>query len=332
MSGRQAIGPIQREMGMVVPCVGAPPPKNYSALKAYVTGGAGFVGRHLQSHLQECGDIVTSADRLTDGVDITDALSILDHMSAAKPDVVYHLAGQADVGGSWDTPVETFNINLYGTLNVLEAARRCGASRVIAVTSADIYGKVTADQLPLTEESEMRPVSPYAASKAAADMACLQAFLGYGQEVIRVRAFNHLGPGQSTRFVASALAQRVVHNERRGEHSVVVGDLTPRRDFTDVRDVARAYRMLATSGIAGEVYNICTGTDHSIQQIADVLLGLASHPMELSVDPTLIRPVDLPILRGSAEKLTAATGWTPEIPLSTTLADLLGWHRSENPS
>ncbi len=298
-------------------------------MRAYVTGGAGFVGRHLQAHLTSLGDTVTSADRLTDGVDITDALSVLDHMSAAKPDVVYHLAGQSDVGGSWDTPVETFNINLYGTLNVLEAARRCGAEKVIAVTSADIYGKVTAQQLPLTETAEVRPVSPYAASKAAADMACLQAFLGYEQQVIRVRAFNHLGPGQSSRFVGSALAERVAKNELSGDCAVVVGDLTPRRDFTDVRDVARAYRMLATDGVAGEVYNICSGVDHSIQEIADVLLGLASHPMELKVDESLIRPVDLPILRGSAAKLTEATGWTPEISLSTTLADLLSWHRSE---
>ncbi len=298
-------------------------------LRAYVTGGAGFVGQHLQTHLTAAGDEVTSADRLTDGVDITDALSVLDHMTAAKPDVVYHLAGQADVGGSWDTPVETFNINLYGTLNVLEAARRCGVKRVIAVTSADIYGIVTADQLPLTEQSELRPISPYAASKAAADMACLQAFLGYSQEVIRVRAFNHLGPGQSARFVASALAKRVAQNERTGATSVAVGDLTPRRDFTDVRDVARAYRMLATDGVAGEVYNICSGVDHSIQEIADLLLGLANHPMNLDVDQSLIRPVDLPILRGSAEKLNAATGWSPEISLATTLADLLRWHRSE---
>lgn len=304
----------------------------YGTVRAYVTGGAGFVGTHLQAHLAAAGDDVTSADRLTDGVDITDALSTLDHMSAAAPDVVYHLAGQADVGGSWDTPVETFNINLYGTLNVLEAARRCGARRVIAVTSADIYGQVTAEQLPLTETAELRPVSPYAASKAAADMACLQAFLGYGQEVIRVRAFNHLGPGQGPRFVASALAQRVARNEVSGDSTVMVGDLTPRRDFTDVRDVARAYRMLALDGAPGEAYNICSGVDHSIQDIADGLLGLSDHPMELCVDDDLLRPVDLPILRGSAEKLSAATGWSPDIPLSTTLADLLNWHRSEIPS
>ncbi len=298
-------------------------------MRAYVTGAAGFVGRHLAEHLTAHGDSVISADRLTDGVDITDALSIVDHMARARPDVVFHLAGQADVGGSWDTPTETFNINLNGTLNVLEAARRCDVRRVIAVTSADIYGRVTTDQLPLDEDAALRPVSPYAASKAAADMACLQAFLGYGQDVVRVRAFNHLGPGQSTRFVGSAIAHRVATNERSGETKVIVGDLTPRRDFTDVRDVARAYRLLADRGVAGDVYNICSGEDHSIQELADQLLTLASHHMSLEIDPDLLRPVDLPILRGSAAKLSQVTGWVPEISLSQTLADLLAWHRSE---
>lgn len=298
-------------------------------IRAYVTGAAGFVGKHLCDHLDAMGDSVIRADRSIDGLDITDADAIAASIAAARPGVVFHLAGQADVGSSWHSPNKTFDVNLNGTLNVLAAARAAGVERVVSVTSADIYGRVKPEQLPLDELTELRPVSPYAASKAAADMACLQAFLGYGQDVVRVRAFNHLGPGQGVGFVASALAKRIAVNEVSGSAEVKVGTLTARRDFTDVRDVARAYRLIAVDTSAGEVYNICSGSDHSIQELADKLLEQATIPMHLEVDPGLVRPVDLPVLRGSANKLDTATGWKPEIPLTTTLVDLLDWHRSE---
>ncbi len=302
-------------------------------MRAYVTGASGFVGRHLCNHLEAFGDEIIRADhhpvRGSTAIDVTDERAVRDHMLGTEPEVVYHLAGQADVGGSWKSPNETFQVNLHGTLNVLAGARAANVRRVISVTSADIYGLVTPEQLPLDEQSPLRPVSPYAASKASADMACMQAFLGYQQDVIRVRAFNHLGPLQSPRFVASALAYRVAMNEKTGETEVPVGDLSPRRDFTDVRDVARAYHLLATSGDAGEAYNICSGVDHQVQDLADHLLGMAKHPMTLVGDPELMRPVDLPVLRGSYDKLHAATGWKPEFTLPTTLSDLLAWHRSE---
>ncbi|MEE9413881.1 MAG: NAD-dependent epimerase/dehydratase family protein, partial [Acidimicrobiales bacterium] len=240
-------------------------------IRAYVTGAAGFVGRHLCDHLRSQGDTVLQADRSIDGLDITDADGVRSSISQAHPDVVFHLAGQADVGSSWDSPTETFAVNLNGTLNVLAAARDAGVGRTVAVTSADIYGRVEPAQLPLDESTELRPISPYAASKAAADMACLQAFLGFGQDVVRVRAFNHLGPGQSDNFVASALAKRIAENEITGSAEVKVGNLSARRDFTDVRDVARAYRLIALQATAGEVYNICSGTAHSIQELADRL-------------------------------------------------------------
>ena len=178
--------------------------------------------------------------------------------------------------------------------------------RVLSVGSADVYGVVTEAELPLTEDSPLRPASPYAASKVAADFLGLQAFLGHGLGVIRVRAFNHLGPGQTDRFVAPALAARIAANERDGGDTVPVGDLSPRRDFTDVRDVVRAYRLLVERGAAGEVYNVCTGRDLAVQELADRLLTLARHPMRLEPDPALLRPVDIPVLRGDATKLRDA--------------------------
>ncbi len=236
---------------------------------------------------------------------------------------MYHLAAQSDVGRSWTAADETFAINLDGTRSVLEAARAASVARVLSVTSADIYGLVGSDDLPLSESAPLRPVSPYAASKAAADMVCLQAYLGYGLGVLRIRSFNHLGPGQSPQFVAPAVAAQIAANERSGEDQIRVGNLEPRRDFTDVRDVVRAYRLLAEHGTPGEAYNVCTGTDVSIRELAARLVALATRPMHLRPDPDVQRPVDLPVLRGDNTKLVSATGWRPEIPLDRTLTDLL---------
>jgi len=298
-------------------------------VRALVTGGLGFVGRHLVEHLQQRGDDVAVIDHHGEhAVDITDGDALRIAIAEAAPDAVFHLAGWADVGGSWKEPVAAFRANAEGTLNVLLACAAAGVGRVLSVGSADVYGVVTEAELPLTEHSPLRPASPYAASKVAADFLGLQAFLGQGLGVIRVRAFNHLGPGQTDRFVAPALAARIAANERDGGDTVTVGDLSPRRDFTDVRDVVRAYRLLVEHGAPGEVYNVCTGRDLSVQQLADHLLTLATRPMRLETDPALLRPVDIPVLRGDATKLRDATGWTPEIPIDQTLADLLDDQRT----
>lgn len=293
------------------------------AMKALVTGASGFVGCHLVAHLKASGDEVIGVDRESDGVDITDAEALQRLFGEIRPEVVYHLAGWADVGGSWKAPVEAFRVNAEGTLNVLLAAATAGVSRVLAVSSADVYGIVTPDELPLTEDSPLRPASPYAASKVAADYLGLQAWLGRHLPVIRVRAFNHLGPGQTDKFVAPALASRVARAERDGGQVLTVGDLSPRRDFTDVRDVVRAYRLLMESGEPGEVYNVCSGVDLAVQDLADQLIAQSRTPLRLEVDPDLLRPVELPVLRGSHDRLTAATGWEPEIPIAQTLIDLL---------
>jgi GDP-4-dehydro-6-deoxy-D-mannose reductase len=296
-------------------------------VKALITGAHGFVGRYLTEHLETEGDEVVGVDR-HDGPDLldTDGWRVL--VDAERPDAVYHLAGQADVGGSWTAPVETFRANAEGTLNVLDACAEFEVPRVLAVSSADVYGRVTQAELPLDEESPLRPVSPYAASKVAADFLSLQAFLGRGLGVLRVRAFNHLGAGQTDRFVASALAHRVARNERDGGEVVPVGNLSPRRDFTDVRDVVRAYRLLVVNGTPGEVYNVCSGHDVAVAELAEQLVQLAERPMRLEPDPALQRPVDIPVLRGDNTRVRTATGWVPEIPLHQTLSDLLAHWRA----
>lgn len=292
-------------------------------MRALVTGAGGFVGGHLVQHLRACGDDVVELEGRVDGIDITVADDLSEAVVKADPDVVYHLAGASDVGGSWAEPRSTFLANALGTLNVLEASREAGAGRVLAVTSADVYGRVTEAELPLGEDQPLRPVSPYAASKVAADALAQQAWLGHQMPVIRVRAFNHLGPGQSDKFVAPSLAARIARNERDGGDEVPIGNLTPRRDVTDVRDVVRAYRLLIERGEPGEAYNVCSGTAVSVEEIAERLLAMARRPMRLVIDAELKRPVDIPVLVGDSTKLAEATGWAPTIDLATTLADVL---------
>ncbi len=298
------------------------------AMRALVTGSRGFVGTHLVAHLNACADDVIEVDRVIGSPPIEDAGAVSELIAEAKPDAVYHLAGQSDVAASWDDPIGTFQTNADGTLHVVRACIDSGVERLLSVTSSDIYGMVEPDELPITEHAPLRPVNPYAASKAAAEMVCIQGFLGHGLGVIRARAFNHLGPGQSDRFLAPALAARIVGNEQTGSTEVPVGNLSARRDFTDVRDVVRAYRLLVIDGVPGEAYNVCSGRDVAVSDIAETLLGLAKIPMTLEQDERLFRPVDLPVQRGDNAKLQQATGWTPEIALADTLADTLKDARS----
>lgn len=297
-------------------------------MRVLVTGASGFVGSHLVQHLAHQGDDVVTTDYSHDGVDICDPAAIGELVRREAPEAIYHLAGWADVGGSWDAPAQAFRVNAEGTLNVLSAAADAEVDRVLLVSSADVYGRVEADELPITEDAPLRPVSPYAASKVAADFLGLQAWLGRSLPVVRARAFNHLGPGQTDRFVASALASRIAQNERSGGEDLRIGNLSARRDFTDVRDVVRAYRLLVTKAEPGAVYNVCSGRALAVQGLADRLLAMASRPMRYAPDRELLRPVDVPVLLGDHRRLTAATGWQPEIPLETTLADLLDdWRR-----
>ncbi|MGH9169312.1 MAG: GDP-mannose 4,6-dehydratase [Acidimicrobiales bacterium] len=294
-------------------------------MRAYVTGSSGFVGGWLSGHLRQLGDEVLKSDK---DVDITDGPAIAAAIKRARPEVVYHLAALAHVGRSWKDPAETVRVNVTGTLNVLQAAAACDSvPRVILVSSAEVYGSTAGDQ-PVRESADLRPVTPYAASKVGAEFLGVQAWLGQGVPVIRVRPFNHLGPRQSADFVVSALARRVAEAEARGGGPVAVGNLQAARDFTDVRDVVRSYRMLAETGTAGEVYNVATGTSVSIAEVAHRLCDMAGVPVELREDPELVRPVDVPVFLGDASRLRAATGWEPEIAFETTLVDVLDHWRA----
>jgi GDP-4-dehydro-6-deoxy-D-mannose reductase len=295
-------------------------------VRALITGGGGFVGGWLAEHLRGAGDEVVAIDR---EVEITDPAAVLGALKEAAPEAVYHLAALTHVGESWDDPLRVLEVNVLGTAAVLAAARRCGSDPGVLVTSsAEVYGAVTDPTLlPLSETAPTTPVSPYAASKLAAEAVCGQAFAGHGQAVVVVRPFNHIGPGQSPNFAVAALAHRIVIALAEGEDHIAVGNLSARRDFTDVRDVVRAYRLLIERGEPGVTYNVCSGRDHSIQEVAEDLLRQAGADLELRLDPELVRPVEVPVLRGDPGRLHDATGWQPEIPLEQTLADVLDWWR-----
>ena len=290
-------------------------------MRALITGGKGFVGHWLAAHLRSSGDEVVVVDVETD---VTDEGAVEAALAAAAPDAIYHLAARSHVGDSWRDPLEVLRVNVLGTAAVLAAARRVrDAATVLVVSSSEVYGAVAPDVLPVTEDTPLRPASPYAASKAAAEDVALQAWLGYGQRVVVVRPFNHVGPGQPHAFAVPALARRVAEARRTGSPHLVVGTVTTRRDFTDVRDVVRAYRLLVLHGEPGEVYNVCSGADVAIADVASRLMALAGVELELVTDPALVRPVDLPALRGDPGRLAAVTGWAPALSLDDTLAAVL---------
>ena len=296
-------------------------------MRVLVTGSDGFVGAWLCAHLERAGDDVVAVT--AHDADVTDNEATVAMVADTKPEAIYHLAGLANVAASWENPALTFAVNAAGTQNVLDGARRLDAPpTVLLVSSAEVYGIVGPEQLPITEDAPLRPVTPYAASKVAGEYAGLQAHLGYGVPVIRVRPFNHVGPGQASAFVVRDLAGRIAAAERDGIRTLAVGNLTPRRDFTDVRDVVRAYHLLVERGAAGEVYNVCSGRAVGIDELARRLLELAGDDLELVTDPDLVRAVDVPVLLGDNSRLRAATGWAPEIPLETTLTDVLAEARA----
>jgi GDP-4-dehydro-6-deoxy-D-mannose reductase len=295
-------------------------------VRILVTGSKGFVGHWLLRHLDECGDEVVAIDA---EVEITDESAVTEAMTAAAPDAVCHLAAQASVGTSWAAPGPTYQVNTIGVVNVVTAALACAKRpRVVLISSSEVYGRVADADLPLREDQPFAAVSPYAASKAAAEMVALQAWLGSGLEVIRARPFNHTGPGQRPDFVVPALAKQVAEAAQSGADALYTGNLEAKRDITDVRDVVRAYRLLLEKGRPGEAYNVCRGDSVSIRSIAERLLVLAGADLPIVVDPDRVRPVEIADLRGDPSRLRAATGWEAEIPLDVTLRDCLeNWKR-----
>jgi len=297
-------------------------------MRTLVTGAGGFVGPYLVGHLRESGDDVVAASEGPGGFDITDRDATHAAFAAHRPEAVYHLAAFSDTGASWTDPTACLRVNVEGTANVLDAARACGAHRVLVVGSSEEYGLVNgADRV--REDTPLRPVTPYGSSKVAASFLALQAWLGRGLETVRVRAFSHTGPGQSNRFVVPALALRIARAERDAAEAVTIGARDPVRDFSDVRDVVRAYRLLIEHGEAGEVYNVCRGTGVSIGELVDRLAAKSRRPLRVEVDPALLRPADVPRLVGDPSKLMQATGWVPERTLDETLDDVLEYARAQ---
>lgn len=288
-------------------------------MKALVTGAGGFVGRHLVDHLRAHGDDVVGVD-VDSGVDVTDPDAVHAAVENGAPDAIYHLAALSHIGDSWSAPAEVLRVNAGGTLTVLRAAVDLGVERVLVVASADAYG---AHDGPITEDSPLRPLTPYGASKAAADVLALQAHLGDGLSTLRVRAFNHTGPGQPDRFVVPALARRIAEAERAGSDHLTIGNLDTVRDFLDVRDVVAAYRLLVETGDPGGAYNVCSGTPVAIRSVAERLCALAAADLELVVDPELVRPVEVPRLVGDPTRLAADTGFVPGFSLDDTLDAVL---------
>ena len=278
-------------------------------MRALVTGARGFVGSWLTAHLVEPG---TRSSAIDHEVDITDGEAVRAAWSTAAPDVVYHLAALANVGESWADPAEVLRVNAVGTLHVLEAARACTHP---PPGPRDQFGRGLRSGpeqlLPVTEDAPLAPVTPYAASKVAAEYLGVQAHLAYGLPVLRMRPFNHVGPGQSSAFVVSALAERIVEARRSGAASIVTGNLTARRDLTDVRDVVRAYRLLASVAWPVRSTTCAAVATWPSPRWPGGCSGWPVSICEFEPDPALARPVDVPVVRGDYAKLHAATGWEP---------------------
>jgi GDP-4-dehydro-6-deoxy-D-mannose reductase len=290
-------------------------------VKALVTGANGFVGRHLVTHLGECGDDVVGVDH---ECDVTDDASMLEVLRRTLPNAIYHLAALTHVGSSWSQQVEFTRVNVLGTRNVLACAREVVPDAVVVViSSANVYGVVRPEDLPIVEMFRVAPSDPYGSSKVGAELVARDAVRDYGSRVVIARPFNHIGPGQSATFVVPAIANRLLDSLENGADEIVVGDLTTRRDFCDVRDVVRAYRLLVERGVSGDAYNIASGHDVSLQDIANQLVADIAPHVRLVRDKDLLRPAEIQVLCGSYEKLRAQTGWEPIIPLRQSLRDVV---------
>jgi GDP-4-dehydro-6-deoxy-D-mannose reductase len=314
-------------------------------LRALITGAGGFVGRHLCEYLLEHTDwdlvgTVFGQSEETESptprlqlhlLDLRVRDSVHSLIEDIQPDYIFHLAAQSFVPTAFEDPWDTLENNIQSELNLLEAVRgsECEA-RFLVVGSNEEYGEPRPEELPQTEHNPLRPNNPYAVSKIAQDFLGLQYHLAYAIPVVRVRPFNHTGPGQSPRFVVPAFASQIARIEAGFQAPVMrVGNLSTSRDFTDVRDIVRAYHLAVTQGAPGEVYNLASGQAHSIQDVLETLLSYSEIDIRVEEDPEKYRPVDVPLVYGSAEKFQERTGWRPQIRFEKTLQDTLAYWREQ---
>jgi GDP-4-dehydro-6-deoxy-D-mannose reductase len=309
-------------------------------LRVLITGASGFAGGYLARACTAAGEDVIGVSRRGElpagsgegrAVDLRDLVAVRALFASARPEVVYHLAALSSVGRSWEDPVGTVNDNVATAVNVLEALRLDAAeARVVWVSTCEVYG--TPAQPPIAEDAPVHPANPYAVSKTAGDLLAGVYAEAHGLDIVRARPFNHAGPGQLPIFIASSLAQQAAEGLVCGLERIriVTGNPDTRRDFTDVRDVARAYRLLAAHGRQGEIYNVSSGSSLSAAQQVELLAELVA-PVDLEhvVDASRVRAHEVMDLRGSNERIRAEVGWEPEIPFRETMRDTLHWWERE---
>jgi len=310
--------------------------------KVLITGVTGFAGSHLAEYLLNKGleiygtirwrSKTDNIDHIKDKInlvyaDIRDSHSIEEVINEVRPNYVFHLAAQSFVPMSWRAPNETLETNIIGTANLLEAIRKYKPdARIHVAGSSEEYGLVYEDEVPIKETNPLRPLSPYGVSKVAEDLLARQYHMSYGLHTIVTRAFNHTGPRRGEVFVVSNFAKQIESGKR--EPVIYVGNLEEKRDFTDVRDMVRAYWLAINKCEPGEAYNICSGKSWKISTVLDMLIEMSYvRNIEVRQDPSRMRPSDVPLLEGDCTKFNQLTGWKPEIPFEKTLKDLLDFWR-----
>ena len=303
-------------------------------MKALIIGAAGFVGKHLATHLIDVGWKVAvtklpseamSMDLPMYELDILDSTAIGKLLGKTKPNFIFHLAAQSSVPISWDKPALTIDVNIKGTVNLLEAVRNLETNpRILLIGSGEEYGYVLPEDVPIKENTPLRPGNVYAATKITQGLLGQIYARAYGLDVVIVRAFNHAGPGQSDIFVLSNFCKQVAMIEAGQVDPIIkVGNLEAKRDFTDVRDVVKAYKLLIEKGKSGIIYNVGTGKAVSIRALLDKILSLSNASIEVELDANRMRPSDTPIIEPDITLITQQTGWKPEISIETTLLDIL---------
>lgn len=315
--------------------------------KALITGITGFAGSYLAEHLLSTKKISVSGTYLLEEglknvnairsklnlvkVDLSNEKNVLDIIKEVSPSVIFHLAALTSPADSFKNPTETLTNNISLQINLMEAVKKLNLlnTKILIVSSGEIYGIVEKEDLPIDEETPMMPTNPYSVSKIAQDFLGLTYFLSYNLKIIRVRPFNHIGPRQSPQFVVSSFAKQIAEIEKEKRVPILkVGNLEAKRDFTDVKDMVRAYATVMEKGRIGEAYNIGSGTSYKISDILNKLVSMSSYKIKVEKEEGLLRPSDNPELICDATKFVKLTGWKPEVPIEKTLKDTLDYWRN----
>ena len=311
-------------------------------MKALIIGASGFVGTYLVEEIRRslfC-EVITATSRETDtlgiGEDKTVHLNILDRkqisdvLLSEKPDYIFHLAAQSSVALSWKNPKSTVDTNIIGAINLISAIKQSGYSpRVLIVGSGEEYGRVKETDIPIREKAVLAPCNVYAVTKVCQNMMASIYARAYGLQLVMTRSFNHIGPGQSPQFVVADFCSQAVKIEKGLQEPVFrVGNLSAKRDFTDVRDVVKAYCMLIQYGKPGETYNVGSGHAVAVQEILDIILSQTKAEVKVETDPSKLRPVDVPVIEADISKIYKDTGWKPEISPAQTITDIMQYWRN----